>query len=169
MFCFLILYFSDLKIITVSNGSFRKTTSLILSIISLSSIQSDSSILHLILFIHSLFKSQTTNITASSQITHYSISLFLSNTRLILTFLTITSLTFFHFFSKWAFHPLHFHHFFNQSMQVPVLVLSIFYSFYPSLSIDQNTKRESGRKVQIGNIQAAKVIQSSHFHLLIRL
>lgn len=54
-------------------------------------------------------------------------------------------------------------------MQVPVLVLSIFYSFYPSLSIDQNTKRESGRKVQIGNIQAAKVIQSSHFHLLIRL
>ena len=54
-------------------------------------------------------------------------------------------------------------------MQVPVLVLSIFYFFYPSLSIDQNTKRESGRKVQIGNIQAAKVIQSFHFHLLIRL
>ena len=54
-------------------------------------------------------------------------------------------------------------------MQVPVLVLSIFYSSHPSLSIDQNTKRESGRKVQIGNIQAAKVIQSSHFHLLIRL
>ena len=70
MFCFLILYFPNHKIITVSNGSFRKTTSLILSIISLSSIQSDSSILHLILFIHSLFKSQTTNITASSQITH---------------------------------------------------------------------------------------------------
>ena len=41
MFFFLILYFSDFKIITVSNGSFRKTTSLILSIISLSSIQSD--------------------------------------------------------------------------------------------------------------------------------
>ena len=61
MFCFLILYFPNHKIITVSNGSFRKTTSLILSIISLSSIQSDSSILHLILFIHSLFKSQTTN------------------------------------------------------------------------------------------------------------
>ena len=102
MFCFLILYFPNHKIITVSNGSFRKTTSLILSIISLSSIQSASSILHLILFIHSLFKSQTTNITASSQITHYSISLFLSNTRLILTFLFITSLTFFHFFSKRA-------------------------------------------------------------------
>ena len=82
MFCFLILYFPNHKIITVSNGSFRKTTSLILSIISLSSIQSDSSILHLILFIYSLFKSQTTNITASSQITHYSISLFLSNTHL---------------------------------------------------------------------------------------
>ena len=30
-------------------------------------------------------------------------------------------------------------------MQVPVLVLN------------QNTKRESGRKVQLGNIQAAKV------------
>ena len=70
MFCFLILYFPNHKIITVSNGSFRKTTSLILSIISLSSIQSDSSILHLILFIHSLFKPSTANITASSQITH---------------------------------------------------------------------------------------------------
>ena len=82
LFYFIILYFPTLKIITVSNRSFRKTTSLILSIISLSSIQSASSILHLILFIHSLFKSQTTNITASSQITHYSISLFLSNTHL---------------------------------------------------------------------------------------
>lgn len=42
-------------------------------------------------------------------------------------------------------------------MQVPVLVLSTFYIFIGYLSIDQNTKRESGRKVQIGNIQAAKV------------
>ena len=119
MFFFLILYFPNHKIITVSNGSFRKTTSLILSIISLSSIQSDSSILHLILFIHSLFKSQTTNITASSQITHYSISLFLSNIHLILTFLFITSLTFFHFFSKWAFHPPHFHHFLINPCKFP--------------------------------------------------
>ena len=119
MFCFLILYFPNHKIITVSNGSFRKTTSLILSIISLSSIQSDSSILHLILFIHSLFTSQTTNITASSQITHYSISLFLSNTHLILTFLSITSLTFFHFFSKQAFHPPHFHHFLINPCKFP--------------------------------------------------
>ena len=119
LICFLILYFPNHKIITVSNGSFRKTTSLILSIISLSSIQSDSSILHLILFIHSLFKSQTTNITASSQITHYSISLFLSNISLILPFLFITSLTFFHFFSKRAFHPPHFHHFLINPCKFP--------------------------------------------------
>ena len=118
LFCFIILYFPILRIFTVSNGSFRKTTGLILSIISLSSIQSDSSILHLILFIHSLFTSQITNITASSQITHYSISLFLSNTHLILTFLSITSLTFFHF-SKRAFHPLHFHHFFLNPCKFP--------------------------------------------------
>ena len=165
MFCFLILYFPNHKIITVSNGSFRKTTSLILSIISLSSIQSDSSILHLILFIHSLFKSQTTNITASSQITHYSISLFLSNTHLSIHHLP----HFLPFLFQTGVSSTPFSSFFNQSMQVPVLVLSTFYSFYHSLSIDQNTKRESGRKVQIGNIQAAKVIQSSHFHLLIRL
>ena len=119
LICFLILYFPNHKIITVSNGSFRKTTSLILSIISLSSIQSDSSILHLILFIHSLFKSQTTNITVSSQITHYSISLFLSNIHLILTFLFITSITFFHFFSKRAFHPFHFLHFFINLCKFP--------------------------------------------------
>ena len=77
LFHFIILYFSIFKIFTVSNGSFRKTTSLILSIISLSSIQSDSSILHLILFIHSLFKSCTTNITTFITITfvlYFSIS-----------------------------------------------------------------------------------------------
>lgn len=44
-------------------------------------------------------------------------------------------------------------------MQVPVLVLSIFSFYAEALYIDQNTKRESGRKVQIGNIQAAKVFK----------
>ena len=165
LFYFIILYFPNHKIITVSNGSFRKTTGLILSIISLSSIQSNSSIYLLILFIHSLFKSCTTNITTFTKIPHllyFSISFKYSP-----FYPSPPSLSPISFPNGRFIHSIFI--IFNQSMQVPVLVLSIFYSFYPSLSIDQNTKRESGRKVQIGNIQAAKVIQSSHFHLLIRL
>ena len=122
--------------------------------LSRSSIQSDSSILHLILFIHSLFKSCTTNITTSSQLTHllyFSISFKYSP-----FYPSPPSLSSISFPNGRFIHSIFF--IFSQSMQVPVLVLSIFYSFYPSLSIDQNTKRESGRKVQIGNIQAAKVI-----------
>lgn len=42
-------------------------------------------------------------------------------------------------------------------MQVPVLVLSKFVFDMIDMWIDQNTKRESGRRVQLGNIQAAKV------------
>ena len=128
MFCFLILYFPNHNIITVSNGSFRKTTSLILSIISLSSIQSDSSILHLIIFIHSLFKSQSTNITASSQITHYSISLFLYFFQISTSYSPFysspPSLSSISFPNGRFIHPIFF--IFSQSMQVPVLVLSTF-------------------------------------------
>ncbi len=52
------------------------------------------------------------------------------------------------------------------AMSTPILVLSEYYVFLivvcyiltsSSLSLDANTKRESGKKAQYGNIQAAKV------------
>ena len=45
----------------------------------------------------------------------------------------------------------------STAMQVPVLVLSRKWQLREVLHVDQNTKRESGRRVQLGNIEAAKV------------